>query len=102
LLEQPDMPDSSTVDPSVPRSLPHDAVDGALQALCAAHRGLAAAPADFLSRSGLLTPPLAALDHWQQALLRTEYFTLIAANRFAGAMTAHALADARRRKPPRR
>jgi hypothetical protein len=96
------MPDSSTVNSSAPRSLPHDAVDVALHALSAAHRGLAAAPADFLSRAGLLTPPLAALGHWQQALLRTGYFTLIAANRFAGAMTAHALADARRRKPPRR
>jgi hypothetical protein len=96
------MPDSSTVNSSAPRSLPHDAVDVGLHALSAAHRGLAAAPADFLSRSGLLTPPLAALSHWQQALLRTGYFTLIAANRFAGAMTAHALADARRRNPPRR
>jgi hypothetical protein len=85
-----------------PRSLLHDAVDVNLRALCEAHRRLARAPAEFFDRSGALTPQIAALNRWQEAMLRTGYFSLIAANRFAGALAVHWLAARPHGTPPPR
>lgn len=68
-----------------------DALDASLVALAAAHRQLAAVPADFLRRSGLFVAPLADVERWHDAQLRIGYFTLIAANRGAGALVRHAL-----------
>jgi hypothetical protein len=87
---------STTQVPFPRRSPAHDAVDVALLALEAAHRRLAAAPVEFLTRSGLLSPPLADLGRWHDAQLRLGYATLIAANRCAGALALSALGGQRR------
>lgn len=82
------------------QSMLHEAIDIQLLALHEAHRSLARAPVDFLERSGALTPPLVALGRWQDAMLRTGYFSLIAMNRLAGALAARALAALPGGMPP--
>jgi hypothetical protein len=104
------MRDSTLHARSPPRSPVHEALDVALLALASAHRRLAAAPADFIERSGLMTPALADLGRWHDAQLRFGYGTLIAANRCAGALALAALGEPRpavpltpsRRSPPGR
>ncbi len=95
------MRDSTTQAPSPPRSLAHDAFEVALLALQAAHRRVAAVPMDFLDRSGLLSPPLGDLGRWHDAQLRLGYATLVAANRYAGALALTALGG-QQRNPRRR
>ena len=95
------MRDSTTQAPFPPRWLAHDAFDAALQALAVTHRRLAAVPVDFLDRSGLLFPPLGDLGRWHDAQLRLGYATLIAANRYGGALALAALGGQRRNSPRR-
>lgn len=90
------MRDSTTQPPVPPRSPAPDAVDGALLALETAHRGLAAVSVDYLTRSGLLSPQLAAFGRWHDAQLRLGYATVIAAKRYAGALAQAALGGPQR------
>lgn len=89
------MRDSTTQAPPPPVSVAHDAVDVALLALAAAHRRLVTAPAQLLARTELLAPPLSDIGRWQDAQLRLAYFTLIAANRWAGALALATLGEQR-------
>jgi hypothetical protein len=90
------MRDSKTQDQSLPPSFAHDTLDAALVALAATHRQLAGDAADLLRRLGFFAPLLADIGQWHDAQLRFGYYTLISANRCAGALARHAL-DGRRR-----